>query len=90
MVITSYATVVNTSTIFPQKKGLIITITSKTLLLTINQLLSPYPTPHLLFQADTRSNAFLCVWQSLQYSPTITWSHSALLCQATTLRGIFC
>lgn len=44
------------------------------------------PGPHLLFQADTRSSACCCSRPSPPYSPTITWSHSALPRQATTLR----
>lgn len=45
--------------------------------------------PYRLFQADTRSSASCCSRLSPQYSPTITWSHSALPLHATTVRSGF-
>lgn len=42
--------------------------------------------PYRLFQAETRSSASCCSRLSPQYSPTITWSHSALPLHATTVR----
>lgn len=43
--------------------------------------------PYRLFQAETRSSASCCSRLSPQYSPTITWSHSALPRHATTVRS---
>lgn len=49
----------------------------------------PERSPYRLFQADTRSSASCCSRLSPQYSPTITWSHSALPLHATTVRSGF-
>lgn len=45
--------------------------------------------PYRLFHAETRSSASCCSRLSPQYSPTITWSHSARPLHATTVRSGF-